>query len=139
MGGIVHRNTKVPLRIDERRDVVEQVQQFVREDQGRDLCLESIEESITRTLKKAELRTVRELLTIALAAFSIMVLFGKLPTSVAVSCELPPTRMRTPPARSATVASRLRNGTWTKELRMTLSLFGFLSKSYERNSRVFPN
>ena len=54
-------------------------------------------------------------------SFAIMALFGKLSTRVAVSCVLPPTRIRTLPARSTTVASRLRKGTWMNDLQIAKS------------------
>ena len=53
---------------------------------------------------------------IALLSFAIIALSGRVPTSEAISCVLPPTRMRTSPARSASVASRLRKGTWMNDL-----------------------
>ena len=47
----------------------------------------------------------------------VITLPGRLSTSEAYSCVFPPTRMRTLPARFATVASRFKNGTWMNDLR----------------------
>lgn len=69
----------------------------------------------TRRAQKQSDRVHTGLLAFSLS-FAIIVLLGKLSTSVAVSWVLPPTRTMTLPALSAIVARRLRKGTWMKDL-----------------------